>query len=269
MGPDIVAPGYNVHVPRWTDVVGESTTINVYGTSFASPVAAGSAALIRQYFMEGWYPCGWKNCGDQLKPSGSLIKAVMLNGAQPLLGIQVRRQEEPKDSKEYDNNQGFGLINLVKTVPLYGKNRINMVVVNDKGTPEEGEKDEILVRIRNRDNWNKCRENFLSVTMSYYSIGTYGCNKTCLKQNIDLRVERVNKRKGNTIFHPNGRNEPDSLNNNERVRIRVRNKHTYRIIVEANFLDPTKDDATYSLAMTGCFDILKVSEKNLLCTEES
>jgi len=91
-----------------------------------------------------------------------------------------------------------------------------------------------------------------------------------LKQNIDLRVERVNKRKGNTIFHPNGRNEPDSMNNNERVRIRVKNKHTYRIIVEANVIDPTeKYDLTYSLAMTGCFDILKVSEKNLLCTAES
>jgi len=86
--PDIFAPGYNVCTSRYTTEIGEDTTINVYGTSFASPNAAGSAALIRQYFTEGWYPCGSKGCSDPIKPSGSLIKAVMLNGAQPVLGME-------------------------------------------------------------------------------------------------------------------------------------------------------------------------------------
>lgn len=46
--------------------------------SFATPVVAGSAALVRQYFVEGRYPTGNRSA-HVLKPSGALLKAVLLN----------------------------------------------------------------------------------------------------------------------------------------------------------------------------------------------
>ncbi len=44
------------------------------------------AALIRQYFEEGWYPTGTKIPMDKLEPSSALVKAVLLNGGQFMKG---------------------------------------------------------------------------------------------------------------------------------------------------------------------------------------
>ena len=52
------------------------------GTSMAAPLVAGIGAIVRQYFVEGYYPCGEKGCGDTIYPSGSLVKAVIVNGGQ-------------------------------------------------------------------------------------------------------------------------------------------------------------------------------------------
>ena len=48
------------------------------GTSMATPIAAGTLALIRQYFVEGWYPSGASQAADAHLPSGPLLKAVLL-----------------------------------------------------------------------------------------------------------------------------------------------------------------------------------------------
>ncbi len=48
------------------------------GTSMATPLAAGSAALVRQYFLDGFYPSGAATPAAAFAPSGVLVKAVML-----------------------------------------------------------------------------------------------------------------------------------------------------------------------------------------------
>jgi len=88
MKPDIVAPGYIIMVPNANAGTGESDTREVLGTSYAAPVIAGAAAQVRQYFEEGWFPCGSKGCGTIVKPSGSLVKAVLMNSGQDLIGGQ-------------------------------------------------------------------------------------------------------------------------------------------------------------------------------------
>ncbi|CAM9451042.1 unnamed protein product, partial [Phaeothamnion confervicola] len=68
--PDVVAPGYHL----FSADSGSDTelTCNIgamAGTSMATPVVAGSAALIRDYFINGWYPTGLPNPSNILNPS--------------------------------------------------------------------------------------------------------------------------------------------------------------------------------------------------------
>ena len=48
------------------------------GTSMATPIAAGAAILVRQYFTDGWYPGGAANASAAYQPSAALLKAVLL-----------------------------------------------------------------------------------------------------------------------------------------------------------------------------------------------
>ena len=50
------------------------------GTSYSTPLVAGSVALIRQYFMDGYYPSGGKHSQHSFTPSGSLLKAMVIAG---------------------------------------------------------------------------------------------------------------------------------------------------------------------------------------------
>ena len=59
------------------------------GTSMATPIAAGNAALVQQYFQEGWYPTGTATAANAILPSAALIKAVLLGERLLELGIRA------------------------------------------------------------------------------------------------------------------------------------------------------------------------------------
>ena len=44
----------------------------------ACPAVTGSAALVRQYFEDGFYPTGAANAPDGFNPSAALVKAAEL-----------------------------------------------------------------------------------------------------------------------------------------------------------------------------------------------
>ncbi|PNH08589.1 Serine protease/ABC transporter B family protein tagD, partial [Tetrabaena socialis] len=78
--PEVVAPGVNITSAGSNGVItGDacaSTVITMTGTSMASPQAAGSAALVRQYLRTGFYPTGASTdtLAAPFTPSGMLIK---------------------------------------------------------------------------------------------------------------------------------------------------------------------------------------------------
>ncbi len=89
--PDIFAPGCSIVSAR--SDLGCATTA-MTGTSMASPAVTAAAALVRQYYEEGWYPSGTRNAADRLVPSGALVKATLLNSAVDMTGISGYPSDE-------------------------------------------------------------------------------------------------------------------------------------------------------------------------------
>jgi len=80
------------------------------GNSFATPHVAAAAALVRQYFIEGWWPTGKKVARNSWNPTGALLKAVLLNATVPLTGV-------PSYPSARD---GWGRLQLNKTLHFHG-----------------------------------------------------------------------------------------------------------------------------------------------------
>ena len=84
--PDIMASGTGIRSAGGTTSHSDANCLifTKQGTSMSTPIVAGGAALLRQYFTDGYYPSGSKTDGDAHEPTASLVKAVLLNGTRPL-----------------------------------------------------------------------------------------------------------------------------------------------------------------------------------------
>eukprot|EP00588_Corethron_pennatum_P009647 CAMPEP_0194272156 /NCGR_PEP_ID=MMETSP0169-20130528/5782_1 /TAXON_ID=218684 /ORGANISM="Corethron pennatum, Strain L29A3" /LENGTH=643 /DNA_ID=CAMNT_0039014745 /DNA_START=146 /DNA_END=2074 /DNA_ORIENTATION=+ len=123
--PDICAPGNNINSAK--NGSSRTCSANKYsGTSMACPGVAGSALILRQYFMDGFYPTGTKNPGDAFTPSGYLIKAAILNSGRTVLGRDNGGSSHP--STPYDETQGFGLMSMIDAVYLEGQSTAKVLV---------------------------------------------------------------------------------------------------------------------------------------------
>lgn len=120
MKPTIITPGNGVS----SATLGTSTYQTKSGTSMACPSAAGSAALIRQYLREGWYPTGTPTASDAFSfISASLLKAMLVNSAD-------------NDISSYTapgNNIGWGRVDLDSVLYFSGEDRKLMIVDNTVG----------------------------------------------------------------------------------------------------------------------------------------
>ena len=108
--PDVLAPGVFIWSAHGCDPGGQCDDyVQFSGTSMATPTAAGAVALLRQYYMDGWYPTGTKQGTDAFTPSAALVKATLINGATEISGTGAYDNGENR----YPNfNQGWGRILL-------------------------------------------------------------------------------------------------------------------------------------------------------------
>ncbi len=74
--PDFVSPGININSASKS---GDAAEVSYSGTSMSTPLAAGMAALVRQYYVDGYYPSGTAVPGDTFTPSAALLKATIIN----------------------------------------------------------------------------------------------------------------------------------------------------------------------------------------------
>ena len=92
--PDLAAPGVNILVP---DLYGDYTLVT--GTSFATPIVSGCAALLMEWGIVR---------GNDPFLYGEKVKAYLRSGAQPIRG-----------ETEYPNNRvGFGALCASKSLPI-------------------------------------------------------------------------------------------------------------------------------------------------------
>ncbi len=81
--PEVYAPGCNTLSSNGSGCA----TIPLTGTSMASPAVTGVAMLIRQYYMDGYYPSGAANPSDSFVPSSALVKATLINASVDMTGV--------------------------------------------------------------------------------------------------------------------------------------------------------------------------------------
>lgn len=106
--PDLVAPGVNIQAP---DVYGTFTPTT--GTSFATPIVSGAAALLMEWGIVR---------GNDPFLYGEKIKAYLRKGARPLKG-----------EKEYPNDRvGYGRLCVADSLPQTGTTEGTILVAHWK-----------------------------------------------------------------------------------------------------------------------------------------
>ncbi len=92
-----------------TDNTNPAATTFFAGTSHSTPLGAGMAALVRQYFDQGYYPTGVPVPGNALNPSAALVKAILAAGSRKMTGAGAN----PASENRYPNDaQGWGRLTL-------------------------------------------------------------------------------------------------------------------------------------------------------------
>ncbi len=81
--PEIYAPGCS----NRSATTATCATSTACGTSMACPAISAAGLLVRQFYMEGFYPSGNANPSDALTPSGAMVRATLINGTFDMSGV--------------------------------------------------------------------------------------------------------------------------------------------------------------------------------------
>jgi hypothetical protein len=131
--PELYAPGCGTTSANSSTSCG---TTSFTGTSMASPAIAGAAAMVRQYYTDGYHPNGNPVGFFSFTPSGALIKATLLNSAADMTGI----------SGYPSNLEGWGRVLLDNALFFTGDSR-TMFVEDTRNADGLSTNDEIVIPV--------------------------------------------------------------------------------------------------------------------------
>ncbi|MCF6300526.1 MAG: S8 family serine peptidase [Proteobacteria bacterium] len=253
--PDIMATGSRIESARGNETnsteITPPSTASLSGTSMATPITAGAAAMMRQYYTDGFYPTGVANPADSHIPTGPLMKATLINGA----GI---------DGGHFDKDIGWGRVFLSNSIMFDDSDKQLRVweMVNANGL-KTGENTEIKLGVK--------ADQPLTITLAWYDVpAAFGASKT-LVNDIDLEVKFNGQTyKGNVfsdIAVSDTGGQRDSINTVEQVRIPNPVEGIYTITVTGTNVpgDETINSFRqgFGLVATGSFDNINSNPEEL------
>ena len=235
--PDILAVGCGVQ----SAIIGTDCGVGEMqpcASSYATPLAAAAATLVRQYLREGRHGSGAPDAALGFEPSGALLKAILVDSALPG-GVEA---DYPSDST------GWGLTLVDRQLPLSAaRKRLLLHDVRRAQGLTTGTASEHPVQV------TSSREP-LSVTLTWTDPpGTLGAG------NVAVNVLQL------TVFAPDGRvfignvfgdgessagGFPDRLNNVQRVIITRPELGAWRVSVLATAINVGPRQG-FALVITG------------------
>lgn len=239
--PDICAPGCGLMATAGMKSC-QGADITNCATSWATPILAGAAALVRQYYLEGWYPMGAKRAEDEMKhPSAALVKATLLNSTVDMTAVPG-----------YPSNlEGWGRVLLTNTL-FFAEELVPKLFVRDVPNAaglrtRESHVYSVAVRDDSRP---------LKITLVWSDSPALAAARHPLVNDLNLIVTSPNGETflGNQIGEDGisvKDGQPDDINNVEMV-IRNRNLHGHWIItICCKAVNGRTDRQGYALVVTG------------------
>lgn len=281
--PDFVAPGNYIissraigmsYISRANDtcaISDRAALLPMAGTSMATPTAAGNAALVRQYLVEGFYSGGYKGSDTKLTgtsvfaaPTGALLHALLINSAVSLSG-QVDVDWSGKNMISladgiYPPNkyQGHGRI-LLSNVLWFNDSASaspwRLYAEDDRIGINNGGSSVICFTIRNATTISNTDSRIaipIKATLVWHDYPGDLTSGVVLVNNLDLFVQVKGSQSSRLFGNTKSNTVRDSLNPVETVIFpEAHNGDTIQVIVAGSTV--VKGPQFYSLVVTGPF----------------
>jgi subtilisin family serine protease len=236
--PDIVAPGTNIVSARNESIgngwgVYDQYYLYAGGTSMASPLVAGGAAIVREYFERQFAH----------QPSAALVKAVLINGAHDMTPGQHGNTAQADVWRRPDINQGWGRMDLANTL-IFGSARHPAYFEAAPGL-QTGQSGQLQIDIAEPG-----KE--LRVTLVWTDAPGLEATHGALVNDLDLEVTDP---AGTTHFGFAGLvgQQRDRFNNFEEVRLASAPAGSYTITVSGH--NVPAGPQSFALVVTGALDV--------------
>jgi len=243
--PDVVGPA--TVLAGDSDFNSETNNCNVStigpGTSWAAPTIAAAAALVRQYYTDGFYPSGVATPANAFTPSAALLKATIIAAARRApLKLTINGDVDTQPVPSYE--QGFGFPVLDDALYFPG-DRLRLRVVDSAIGLAAGETSSLRLNVRSGTPLKA-----VLVWTDPPGVPRSTSDGTPeLVNDLDLVITGPDGSiaYGNETLHP-GR--PDRLNNVEGIAIDAPSQGAYTINVIANTIG-VGPRQSYALVITG------------------